>query len=177
MIVDFLFGIDLIVNFISSYEDPRTGLPVVGLKDIAINYLTSWFIIDFIAIFPTQTIEEAFKDGGDASSNAKSIKMVRLARLPRLYRLIRLLRMLKMLRVFRKSSTFRDWMNNLNISVGMIRLVKLLIIQFIMVHLMSCFWHLAATFEDNLHNTWVGGRGIVDSSESFKYLQAFYWAF
>ena len=82
-----------------------------------------------------------------------------------------------MLRVFRKSSTFRDWMNNLNISVGMIRLVKLLIIQFIMVHLMSCFWHLAATFEDNLNNTWVGNRGIVDSSESFKYLSAFYWAF
>ena len=53
MIVDILFGIDLFVNFISSYEDPETGLPVVSLKLIAINYLTSWFPIDFIAVFPT----------------------------------------------------------------------------------------------------------------------------
>ena len=53
LVVDFLFGIDLIVNFISAYEDPVTGLPIVGLKDIALNYITSWFFIDFIAVFPT----------------------------------------------------------------------------------------------------------------------------
>jgi len=91
--------------------------------------------------------------------------------------MVRMLRMLKMLRVFRKSSSFKDWLNSLNISVGMIRMMKVLVVQFIMVHLMSCFWHLAATFEDNLYDTWVGVRGIVNTSITYKYFEAFYWAF
>lgn len=59
----------------------------------------------------------------------------------------------------------------------MIRMVKLLVGQFILVHLMSCFWHLAATFEDNIYDTWVGGRDIVNAPVEYKYWQAFYWAF
>ena len=51
--VDFCFLIDMFVNFISAFEDQLTGLPIVSLKDIAINYLTSWFVIDFIAVLPT----------------------------------------------------------------------------------------------------------------------------
>jgi hypothetical protein len=103
--------------------------------------------------------------------------MVRLARLPRLYRLIRLLRMLKMLRVFRKSSAYKEWVNSLNISVGTIRMLNVLIVQFILVHLMACFWYMSATFADNIYETWVGHKGIVNRSVSFKYLMSFYWAF
>ena len=82
-----------------------------------------------------------------------------------------------MLRIFRKSSQFKDWMNTLNISVGLIRLLNVLAIMFFLVHLMACFWFMAATFEDSLYDTWVGGRGIVDASPGYKYLNAFYWAF
>ena len=52
-IVDIFFAMDLFIAFISAYEDPSTGLPVVSLKAIACNYLSGWFIIDFIAVFPT----------------------------------------------------------------------------------------------------------------------------
>ena len=96
------------------------------------------------------------KEGG------QKMKLARLARLPRLYRLIRILRMLKMLRVFKKSTYFKEQLDSLNISVGMIRMIKVLIMMAFLVHLMSCFWFMAATFEDNLYDTWVGGRGIVD---------------
>lgn len=50
--VDGLFIIDIFLNFISAYDDPITGLPVINLKKIAQNYLTGWFIIDFISVFP-----------------------------------------------------------------------------------------------------------------------------
>ena len=82
-----------------------------------------------------------------------------------------------MLRVFRKSSSLKEWMNSLNISVAVIRMLNITLIQFIMVHLMACFWYMAATFEDNINNTWVGGAGIVDSSSGYKYINSFYWAF
>ena len=42
---------------------------------------------------------------------------------------------------------------------------------------MACFWYMAATFNDNIHDTWVGGRDLVNESIAKKYLNAFYWAY
>ena len=42
---------------------------------------------------------------------------------------------------------------------------------------MACFWYMAATFEDSIWDTWVGDRDIVNREISYKYLNAFYWAF
>ena len=100
-IVDILFAVDIVINFLSTYEDPVTQIPVIDIKKIASNYITGWFLIDIIAVFPTQIIENIVT--GDQSQNGHQIKLVRLARLPRLYRLIRILRMLKMIRIFRKT--------------------------------------------------------------------------
>jgi len=52
MFVDALFLIDIIINFVSAYEDPSTGLPIISLKKIAVNYVTGWFILDILAIMP-----------------------------------------------------------------------------------------------------------------------------
>ena len=59
----------------------------------------------------------------------------------------------------------------------MIRMLNVLGLQFFMVHLMACFWFLAATFEDNLYETWVGAKGLVDESSLYQYFNSFYWAF
>lgn len=56
-------------------------------------------------------------------------------------------------------------------------MVNVLISMFFLVHLMACFWYMAATLEENLHMTWVGGRNLVDDTASYKYWNAFYWAF
>ena len=157
--VDVLFGIDMIVNFLSAYEDDVTGLQIVSLKLIAKNYITSWFLLDLLALIPVQLFEELMGGG--------QLKLARLARIPRLYRLIRILRMVKMLRIFRKSSEFKDWMNSLDIHVGLIRMLKVMSLTLFMIHLMSCFWFMAATLENNMYDTWVGGRGLVDSPHEF----------
>jgi ABC-type spermidine/putrescine transport system permease subunit I len=131
-------------------------LPVISLKLIAINYISGWFFIDFLACLPVSLIETIVSDGGS------NFKLARLARLPRLYRLIKILRMIKMLRLFRKNGAIKDFINDLNISKGMKRLLTATGLVFWMVHLMSCFWYLAASLEENIFNTWVGARGIVD---------------
>jgi len=41
---------------------------------------------------------------------------------------------------------------------------------------MACFWFLAASLEDNMYLTWVGERGLIDSSMGYQYLNAIYWA-
>ena len=48
---DVLFGIDIIVNFLSAYYDEDFILND-SLKIIALNYVRTWLTIDLVAIFP-----------------------------------------------------------------------------------------------------------------------------
>lgn len=51
--IDFVFnigfGIDMIINFISAYHDPKRGL-VTDFRSIIFEYLKGWFWIDLIAM-------------------------------------------------------------------------------------------------------------------------------
>lgn len=60
LLVDLIFAIDIVVNFLSSYEDPKDGLPVVDLGKIANNYISGWFTLDVLACMPVQLIESGF---------------------------------------------------------------------------------------------------------------------
>ena len=55
--IDCLFGIDILVNFISAYEDENTGIPTIDPKKISSNYVSSWFIFDLVAIIPFSLLE------------------------------------------------------------------------------------------------------------------------
>ena len=50
-IIDIVFGIDIIVNFISAYER-HDGETEYKFKRIVLNYLTGFFWIDFLSTFP-----------------------------------------------------------------------------------------------------------------------------
>lgn len=52
IIVDIIFLIDMIVQFISAYDDPVTGLQIVSMRKIARNYIMGWFLIDLVALIP-----------------------------------------------------------------------------------------------------------------------------
>ncbi len=73
---------------------------------------------------------------------------MRLARLPRLYRLLRILRIFKMLRLLRFNRTFKKYFDTLKMNAGIMRMVQVTVTVFLMVHLMSCFWFLAAKFNN-----------------------------
>jgi hypothetical protein len=133
--------------------------------------LSGWFFIDLVAVFPTELLENLM------SAGSKNVKLTRLARLPRLYRLIRMLRMIKLLRVLRRSSQYTEWLNSLDINVNIIRMAKFELFSFFLIHLVSCFWFMLASLEEDIHLTWVGHRGIVDESPIVHYVHAFYWAF
>lgn len=55
MIVDILFGIDIIVNFITPYEKYDGSLQT-NHKKIAKSYFFGAFSIDFIACIPVQAL-------------------------------------------------------------------------------------------------------------------------
>ena len=84
--IDCLFAIDIIVQFLSAYKG-REGKLVKEPKKIAMNYITSWFVIDLIATFPFYLISD------DAMG-----KLTVFLRFPRLLKVLRLLRLLKLAR-------------------------------------------------------------------------------
>jgi hypothetical protein len=61
--VDILFVIDIFINFISAIEDPVSNLPIISLKKIGYNYITSWFFIDLVSVAPVDLIKSAFENG------------------------------------------------------------------------------------------------------------------
>lgn len=96
-LVDVLFGIDIIVNFLSAYEENHRI--EVRFKNIFKNYISGWFFIDLVATFPTQILIKA-------EENTGVNKLARLARLPRLYRLFRVLRIFKIFKLFKYNKKF-----------------------------------------------------------------------
>ena len=55
LIFDAFFSLDILINFISSYYDEKNQL-VFTLKDIVLNYLKTYFFLDFISCFPIEMI-------------------------------------------------------------------------------------------------------------------------
>ena len=51
LVVDIIFGIDIFVVFFSAFYNDDFYL-VEDMKDIAINYLFGWLILDVLAIMP-----------------------------------------------------------------------------------------------------------------------------
>ena len=55
IIIDYVFGLDILINFISAYER-LDGETEYKFKRIALNYLTGFFWIDFLSTFPFNLI-------------------------------------------------------------------------------------------------------------------------
>jgi hypothetical protein len=86
-IIDTLFFVDIIFNFISAYDD-QNGNIQFNLKKIAKRYVRSWFFLDLIACIPFSYINTNRK-----TSNYN--KFLRLLRLPRLYKIFKILHLLR----------------------------------------------------------------------------------
>jgi hypothetical protein len=59
-IVDSCFFIDIILTFFTTITSPtHNQVEIEDKKEIAINYLTGWFAIDFLSIVPFDMIIKA----------------------------------------------------------------------------------------------------------------------
>jgi len=135
-------------------------------KDIAINYMKTWFIIDVVAILPFGYIFQS------ANFNA----LARIARLPRLYKLVRMFRLMRMLKLAKEKSKLTKKFNQmLKLGVGFERLLFLLISFFLLCHIITCFWVMIIVFESDDPNTWIYQKGYQDLSDSDLYVRSFYF--
>jgi hypothetical protein len=166
--IDFIFLADILVIFNTGYIDEDGEFTVVqDYGKIAKRYLTSWFLIDFIAVIP---IDLLF--GG---SNINGI--VRITRIGRMYRLIRLTRMFRVLKVIKEQTKLMDKMKDtLKIGIGFQRLLFFMLYFIIFTHVLSCFWMLVATYNSDKSRTWLGGdEDFIGKNQMELYLTAVYF--
>lgn len=50
--VDLMFVLDILINFRTTYVDPKTEEIVSSPRQIALHYLQSWFVVDLVAAVP-----------------------------------------------------------------------------------------------------------------------------
>lgn len=98
--VDILFTIDILVNFISAYEDNFTCKLETSLCAIGKNYIMSWFLLDVLCVIPFDLIEYV------VLADSRHVKLVRLSRLARIYKLTRVIRLLKIVKTVRFDDHF-----------------------------------------------------------------------
>ena len=53
--IDLFFFLDIILNFNSAYNDESYQI-IDNRKTIAINYISSWFFVDFLSIIPFEIL-------------------------------------------------------------------------------------------------------------------------
>lgn len=106
--VDLLFFSDVIVNFITSIEDPIRQTVIRDPKRIASSYLQGWFVLDLTACLPFDLIL-SIGDDPSKQSDQNAVENRKLIKLARLYRLIRIVRMLK---IFKMNSGIASYMES-----------------------------------------------------------------
>ncbi|KAL3669617.1 hypothetical protein V7S43_005002 [Phytophthora oleae] len=152
-VIDFFFISDIIVNFLSAYEE--RGQIEAKLQAIAQKYFKSWFLLDFVSAFPLYYIQGSY------------FRIPQLARLFRLFRLFRLVRMLTITRILNRL----DYALLLRSTVSSI--FKFCMLVCFTSHWLSCFFFLISYDEDD---GWVAAMDLQDKSLYEKYVTSFYWA-
>lgn len=110
-----------------------TALPIPGenyfntsKKAIAINYLTGWFVIDFLSVLPFQMMVPG--------------SQARYARFAKLLRLLRLLRLLKLTRLVRDRNRIKALLELAGLGMGFTKLLTLTVVLMFITHILACFW-------------------------------------
>jgi len=66
------------------------------------------------------------------------------------------------------------FLNMLNINEGFIKVLFLLINILFLNHLVACFWHFLAKFEDFNEHTWVARAQLLEKGVTARYIACFF---
>ncbi|XXQ38854.1 Cyclic nucleotide-binding domain-containing protein [Plasmodiophora brassicae] len=168
-VIDFVFFFDLVLTFVTAYED-ADGELVVSPKQIALSYVKGWFLVDLVASFPYSLVLPHNGVFSTVGAIGRGLKIPRIT--------LRLLRMVKMLRARRFQKLFYDLEYNPHVHQGIIRAAKLLLVMLVVGHFAACLW-IRIGLDADPDQSWFDRSfhtGILDQPQTYQYLVALYWA-
>ncbi|KAK3278700.1 hypothetical protein CYMTET_13376 [Cymbomonas tetramitiformis] len=178
---DIYFYLDIFVNFFTAFwrETDIDTIFVCDVRDIAINYISSWFFIDAIACLPLDLISKIINDkfvcsfyetgcGDDGSSSgAQALRLLKLFRMFRLLKLIHLMRVGRML---------ERWQDQLIFIDSLVTLMKTAVTMFLLSHWLGCMYATAYLFERNELGFDGSDREYTEYDSTTAYVGMLYWA-
>lgn len=165
MFTEIMFFIDLILSFITAYEQSDYVLNTVH-KNIIRRYLKSWFIVDFLSTVPFYRLS--------ASSSLQLLKTLRLGKIMRIFRVFRLARVIKLMRYVTSHTSLLS-SEYAAFEDGLFRICKLLGFMGFVTHLVGCFWAWISLGSNG--HTWYANIGLTNDDYGKKYVAAIYWAY
>ncbi len=164
LIQTFYFLADILINFHTAYSSE--GLLVVDHKKIAIHYLKTWFIIDFVSSIPFDLLIE----DKDTALN-KSLRVLVLLRGLRLVRILRVFKVKRLLVTLKELLGFSYGLS------GLFRLLKLFFIILLFAHWSACLWYyVSITNLEHGRPSWIQKFGFNDATWDERYVASLYWA-
>ncbi len=88
-----------------------------------------------------------------------------------------LLRLLRLGRVIRLQVIFRRWQRSRTTNAGYLRISRLLVVVFLLIHWVACGWFAIAVMEGLSADSWAAQAGITDLGIGQQYLRSIYWSF
>eukprot|EP00940_MAST-03C_sp_MAST-3C-sp2_P001910 g1910.t1 len=157
--VDIMFLLDVVVNFLTSYEDSN-GMNEYLLRSIAWRYIKSWFLLDIVSSLPYDLMVSKHQ----RSSNLQSM--------------FTFLKMLKLLRMFRAFRVFTRLEEELNLQGRRpMKLIKITVGVLFIMHLCACGWaFMARQGKDFYVDSWVAQANLVNENVMDEYWISLYWS-
>lgn len=136
--IDIFFGLDILMNFNSATVDDNFNI-TDDRRQIALDYVRSWFLIDLLSILPFELMAE--KDVTDEASQAKINQIVRITRISKLYKLAKVVKLLRLFKwVKRKREITQKVMAVVRTGAAIDRVVFFVMMLLLMCHFVGCIW-------------------------------------
>ncbi|KAJ0981246.1 hypothetical protein J5N97_009501 [Dioscorea zingiberensis] len=158
------FLIDIVIKFLLAYRDPHTYRMIYNPTSIAVRYVKSGFVLDFLACLPWDAIYKACKRREE----------------------VRYLLWIRLIRVRKVTDFFHKMEKDIRINYLFTRIVKLIAVELYCTHTAACiFYYLATTLPASMEGyTWIGSLKLGDYSYtqfrdidiSKRYLTSLYFA-
>eukprot|EP01018_Ginkgo_biloba_P019913 Gb_34207 [translate_table: standard] len=159
-IVDTFFAIDIILTFFLAYVDHRTHLLVDNPKQIAIRYISTWFIFDVTSTIPFEAVSYLFTGKLGSSLSYSLLNMLRLWRLRRV------------------KALFTRLEKDIRFNYFWVRCARLICVTIFAVHCSGCVYYLLADRYPDQNKTWIGSviPHFRQKSLWIRYISSMYWS-
>ncbi|CAE7799687.1 Kcnh5, partial [Symbiodinium sp. KB8] len=143
LLVDFIFFIDMILQFCTAYtrNTPSGVVLEVRLHKIVARYVKTWFVLDFVTLIPFDAFAPVEADNEIAGYS--SVKVLRA------------LRLLKLIRLARRSLWMEEQEALRSIPYQQLALGRFLLVLGLMCHWLACVWALTLQLVDDKYPQWI----------------------
>ncbi|XP_040434773.1 potassium/sodium hyperpolarization-activated cyclic nucleotide-gated channel 1-like [Falco naumanni] len=170
---DTVFLLDLIMNFRTGTVNEDSSEIILDPKIIKMNYLKSWFVVDFVSSIPVDYIFLIVEKGMD-SEVYKTARALRIVRFTKILSLLRLLRLSRLIRYIHQWEEIFHMTYDLASAV--VRIFNLIGMMLLLCHWDGCLQFLVPLLQDFPPDCWVSLNGMVNDSWGKQYSYALFKA-